>query len=224
MKSRNDSLFLPDICLIVEDHPHSMEFLSSWVKRNYPSSHIFKMTDVSSSLDWIEKNKKQGHRSRILAIIDLGLPDGSGIEIIKEVSAHFSDSQIIVVSIIEDDETIFKALQAGAYGYILKHNDELMVEKILERLNNGEPPISPRVANRILNFFKKPSLGNSNELTQRENETLKLISKGLTVPETAKIMGLATSTVAGYVKIIYQKLHVSNRVQATHEAIRRGLI
>lgn len=224
MKSTNESLFLPDLCLIIEDHPQSMEFISSWVKRNYPSSHIFKMTDVSSSIDWIEKNKKHVHHSRLLAIIDLGLPDGSGIEIIQEVSAHFSDSQIIVVSIIEDDETIFKALQAGAYGYILKHHDELMLEKILERLNNGEPPISPRVANRILNFFKKPTISSNNELTQRENETLKLISKGLTVPEAAKIMGLATSTVAGYVKIIYQKLHVSNRVQATHEAIRRGYI
>ncbi len=131
----------------------------------------------------------------------------------------------VVATIYSDDAHVFDAISAGARGYILKDEDEISLVQYLKRIERGEPPLAPSIAHRILAHFRSaaPTRPDEARLTGREIETLSLIARGLTVSEAAARLGLTSQTVASYVKVIYQKLNVTSRAQATREAIRRGL-
>lgn len=161
-----------------------------------------------------------------LAVIDLGLPDGRGVDVVRALTAASPQTRCVVATIYSDDAHIVEAIAAGAQGYILKEEDRERIVGTLKRIERNEPPLSPSIARRILSLFRSPSAPSDNDeagLSARETQTLALIARGLTVAETAARLGLTTNTVAGYVKLIYQKLGVSNRAEATREAIRRGL-
>lgn len=214
-------------CLILEDRPHTINFLNSWLTETFKGLEVILVTNCKEANEFLDKKeKKLGKEKLIMSLIDLGLPDGSGIEIIRRLKRVAPDVLNVVITIYHDDAHLFESLAAGAYGYILKDESPEQVIEVLKRLTKGEPPLSPSVAHRILNYFHKANDGIDSDarLTPRETETLTFLAKGLTVPEVAKTMGLSSQTVASYVKIIYQKLHVSNRVEATHVAIKRGLI
>lgn len=219
-----EEVFIPDSCIIIEDHRPSSDFLANWANSYYPNSQLHKFERIDTVTQWINQKFVNTREKSILALVDLGLPDGSGLEVIRLISQKLPNSLIVVITVIEDSNTLFEALELGAQGYILKHDDPIVVSSILNRITLGEPPLSPKVASRIISHFQKLKPKKEIELTTRETETLVLITKGLTVSETASKMGLSPSTVASYIKVIYQKLHVSNRVEATHEAIKRGLI
>jgi DNA-binding NarL/FixJ family response regulator len=214
-------------CLIVEDRPQTIHFLNSWLTENFKGLEVVLVTSCKEAKEFLEKReRKSGKDKLIVSLIDLGLPDGSGIEVIRLLKKCEPRSLNVVITVYHDDGHLFESLAAGAYGYILKDDSPEMVIDVLKRLTKGEPPLSPSVAHRLLSHFYKvdDDLGPEAKLTPRETETLTFLAKGLTVPEVAKTMGLSAQTVASYVKIIYQKLHVSNRVEATHVAIRRGLL
>lgn len=211
-------------CLIVEDQAETTEFLRNAVAQAFPKLNIVTFAEVKEARVWLQRRDRKP--SLALALVDLGLPDGSGLDVLRLIKEHEPEARAVVITIYDSDATLFDALSAGASGYILKGEEPFFLVEILKRIENGEPPLSPSIARRLLNHFagtktEKPSEA---ELTSREKETLTLLARGMTVPESAQQMGLSASTVAGYVKIIYQKLHVSNRAEATREAIRRGLV
>lgn len=160
-----------------------------------------------------------------LALIDLSLPDGSGIDVIKEIVLTSPTTYCVVATIFEDDEYIFPALQAGAQGYLLKEQDKDEFIKNLTGLLHGEPPLSPVIARKILRHFKKEEPQNPDiELTERETEILTLVAKGLRRGDISQMLGISPHTVASHLKTIYGKLNVSTRAEATVEALRMGLI
>ena len=138
----------------------------------------------------------------------------------------------VVTTIYDDEAHVFEALSAGARGYLLKESDASLMVEYLRRIERGEPPLSPSIALRLLRHFQTPSIlakvvsepEGQVPLSKREEETLRLIAQGLTVAESAAELGLSAQTVAGYVKSIYQKLHISSRAQATREALKRGFV
>lgn len=161
-----------------------------------------------------------------LALIDLGMPDGSGLDIIRELNARYPAISRIVTTIYDDDWHLFEAIAAGAQGYVLKdHHPDTMVQ-YLHRIDNGEPPLSPVIAQRMLQHFAQfaPRMPEAaGALTAREVDVLRLLGRGLRVAEAARILGITPYTVAGYVKAIYRKLNISSRAEAAIEATRRGL-
>ena len=167
------------------------------------------------------------------ALIDLDLPDGSGLQIIRAIGRHGLSTTPIVITIFDDDATLFEALSAGAMGYILKGVKTAGLLEQFRRIEQGEPPISPRIAQRMLAHFKAlpppprqpadPATCPA-ELTQRELEVLSLLGKGLTMAEIARHLGISVNTCATHTKAIYRKLNISSRAEAALAADRRGLI
>lgn len=162
----------------------------------------------------------------LIALIDLGLPDGSGDEFIAELAAD-ANAVAIVTTIFEDDGNVTRALGAGAQGYLLKSENMDVIAERLHGLARGEVALSPSVARRLLTRFREvepQSLPGQVPLTPREMEVLRIIGRGLTMAETAEVLAIGINTVGSHVKNIYRKLNIASRAEAAIEAARRGLV
>lgn len=207
-------------CLIVEDRPDTLTWLKAVVEAAFPGAEIAQATTLREARAWLDANPEPVK----LALIDLGLPDGSGVELVARI-AQDPDAMPVVATIYDDDLHLFDSIAAGARGYILKTEETQDVVRCLQRIEQGEPPLSPSIARRILERLR-PTIQRAPDpadLTARETEVLTLLARGLTVSEAAASLGLKAQTVAGYVKVIYQKLGVSNRAGAALAAVQRGL-
>ena len=136
----------------------------------------------------------------------------------------------VVVTIHDDDDHLFPALQAGAFGYMLKEQPRELIAEQLQRISQGEPPLSPSIARTRDRLFRGAGASRRSAtrlphvaLTERESEVLLRVAKGFTLPEIGVQLGLSRHTIADYVKQIYRKLNVSSRAEAALEAQRLGL-
>ncbi|WP_336939227.1 response regulator transcription factor [Acinetobacter modestus] len=167
-----------------------------------------------------------------LALIDLSLPDGKGIEVINWLVQYSAETISVVVTIFEDDQYLFEAISHGAKGYLLKDLEPIVFKKHLENLIAGLYAFSPTMTQKLLNYVKtqeqlnqkKQQLKESLALTNREKQVLIHIAKGQQVSEIAYELGLSSHTVSGYVKEIYRKLQISSRAEAALLAKQYGLI
>ncbi|MEZ5527961.1 MAG: response regulator transcription factor [Gammaproteobacteria bacterium] len=205
--------------LVVEDNPDTRDWLVSCVNAAFPELHIHTAGDVKEGQALIARYNID------LAVIDLGLPDGSGIELIKSLALRDYASYIVVATIYDDDKNLFSALKAGAKGYILKDQDRERIVSYLKGINKNRPPLSAASSRRLIEHFnsKGDALGQS-QLTARESEVICLIGKGYSVEDAAALLHLSPDTVKGYIKSIYTKLGIGNRAELTLEAVRLGLI
>ncbi len=159
-----------------------------------------------------------------LALIDLSLPDGSGVTLIEEINRRAPGTVCIVVTIFDNDLHLIPALRAGAQGYLLKDQSWQQIAQLLLGITEGRPPLSPAIARRLLAHFRPQPQQFIAPLTERETEVLALIAKGMTMAEAARLLGISPNTVAGYVKKIYRKLQVSSRAEAALTAHNLGLV
>lgn len=168
-----------------------------------------------------------------MALVDLGLPDGNGIELIEELRAQDPSLLILVISAWSTEESILGALNAGATGYVLKERDDLEVSLSIRSVLRGGAPIDPFIARRILALLPVATAPQREEphrpveagvLTARESEILELVSQGLTNREIAEQLVISRYTVECHIKRIYRKLAVSSRTRAVNEARQRGLL
>lgn len=164
------------------------------------------------------------HPAPDIALIDLGLPDGSGVELIGELNRHAPQTLCIVASIFDDNEHLFPALRAGAQGYLLKDQPLIQIIELLKGIAEGRPPLSPAIARKLLGHFQPVTQPALEQLTERETEVLRYIAKGMTLPETARILGISPHTISGYVKNIYRKLNISSRAEAATTARNLGIV
>ncbi|MDN3918673.1 response regulator [Roseateles violae] len=208
--------------LLLEDIPEIRAWLKVLIKQVFPNSQITECSRVADALAQVNSQRFT------LALLDLGLPDGSGVDVIAALRERQPEVQSVIVTIHDDDEHLFPALQAGAFGYLLKEQSrELLVEQ-LQRMSQGEPPLSPSIARKVIAYFtsqRRPPTALLHEvsLTDRETEVLLRVAKGFTLPEIGVQLGLSRHTIADYVKQIYRKLNVSSRAEAALEAQRLGL-
>ena len=207
--------------LLLEDLPEIRVWLRKLVLQVFPMAKIAESSRVQDALDLATAVKFD------LALIDLGLPDGSGVQVVSKLRDVQPEAQSVVVTIHDDDEHLFPALQAGAFGYILKEQPRELITEQLQRISQGEPPLSPSIARRVMAHFSakaKPAAAMGNiSLTDRESEVLLRVAKGYTLPEIGVQLNLSRHTIADYVKQIYRKLNVSSRAEAALEAQRLGL-
>lgn len=204
--------------LIVEDLPEARSWLDASLHSAFPSV-------ITSSAPTLAAARNLIHNARYdLALVDIGLPDGSGVQLIAELANQSPDTLCVVTSVFDDDQYIFSALRAGARGYILKDQSREDLVAMLQGIVAGQPPLSPAIARRLLSFFAPHQGAPEANLTDREQEVLGLIAKGYTIARVSEILGITRNTAAGYVKIIYRKLNISSRAEATLEASRRGIV
>lgn len=156
---------------------------------------------------------------------DLGLPDGSGIDLIRmSVSLH-PTADVIVVTMFADHKKVLDSIKAGAKGYLLKdENLEDCVQGIRE-IRRGGSPINPFIARKLLERFRPDTSDAQQEvLSERETEVLGLLARGYSYGEIATLLGISAQTVGTYVKRLYRKLEVGSRSEAVFEASSRGLL
>lgn len=209
--------------LVVEDLPVPAQWLHGVLTEAFPEMVVRTAVSLEQGRAAIASCVPD------IALVDLGLPDGSGIELIRDLATRHPQCHCVVTTIYTDDRHLFPALRAGASGYLLKDQPKDKVIQALRGIVAGEPPLSPVIAQRLLRIF-----GGRNDarvaaeaevrLSNRERETLLLIAKGYKLPEVAERLGITRNTAAGFVKSIYRKLNVSSRAEATLEAARMGLI
>lgn len=171
-----------------------------------------------------------------LALIDIGLPDGNGVELIAWLHAHHPRITTVVVSAWGHEDTVLAALRAGAIGYLLKEREDIELSLALQSIGRGGAPIDPTVARRILAFLQPaaPAIGNTSNavsvdsstetLSKRESEILQLVARGYSNREIAELTALSRFTIEGYTKSIYRKLAVGSRTAAVFEAQSLGLL
>lgn len=205
--------------LILEDHPETREWLSNIIKQAFIEVEAHEASSLAQARKLLEDHKFD------LALIDLNLPDGNGVEIISEITRSSPQTYCVVATIFDDDNYLFPALEAGAQGYLLKEQTTEEFIHSLQGIIKGEPPISPAIARKMISHFRaSPDDEDRPELSNREKEILSAIAKGLSRNEAAEVLGITSNTVASHLKSIYGKLNVSNRAQATLEALRLGLV
>jgi len=205
--------------LVVEDNQDTRGWLISCVQTAFPGMRITAKGDLTGATASLHAQEFD------LALIDLGLPDGSGMDLIRALSQQTTPCYIVVATIYDDDCNLFKALKSGAKGYILKDQDRERIVSYLKGIKKNRPPLSPASSQRLIDHFNNQgSALEKTQLTRREIDVICVIGKGYSVEDAAAAMGLSQDTVKGYVQSIYAKLGVSNRSEVTLEATRLGII
>lgn len=162
-------------------------------------------------------------------LTDLGLPDGSGIDLIREVRRRGLPTEAMVITVFGDERHVIAAIEAGATGYLLKDGASNYVTDSILQLLAGGAPISPPIARHLLTRFRDeatrpPPREAAPALTEREREVLLYLVKGFTGPEIGRFLAISAHTVASHVKSIYRKLEVRSRGEAVYEALQLGLV
>jgi DNA-binding NarL/FixJ family response regulator len=158
---------------------------------------------------------------------DLGLPDGSGLDVIAAARRRFPKCEVMVISVFGDEENVVAAIEAGASGYLLKDTLADAFLRTIRELHAGGSPISPSIA-RILLTRSRPAANMGqmagDVLGDRESEILTLVAKGFNFNEIARMLGISVNTVKTHIYRIYQKLSVHSRSEAVYEATKLGLL
>ena len=212
-----------NVGLVVEDQPALARWLTQTLQQAFPGIQVEQAATLAAARTVL--------RSALvpdIALVDLGLPDGSGVDLIREISASRPQCECIVTTIYADDQHLFPALRAGARGYLLKDAPRERILQSLLGIAAGEPPLSASIARRVLRVFGDEAAtaapASDTRLTPRERETLALIAKGFKIAEVATHLGITHNTAHGFIKSVYRKLNISNRAEAAIEATRMGLI
>ncbi len=207
--------------LIVEDMPATRNWLAEMVGEAFPGAELREASGFAEGLKICEREAGFG-----MALVDLFLPDGPGLEVIRRLVVRHPEAQRIVVTVAGDDAALVTALAAGAQGYLLKDQPREVLVRQLAQAVQGIPAISPSVARRIMDHFRLTGPCDKKEdlLSQREREVLGLIARGLRIADAARALGMAEGTAASHVKSIYRKLDIGSRAEAALHASRMGLI
>lgn len=158
-----------------------------------------------------------------VVLMDIQLPKMSGIECVEKLKEHHPDLQIMMLTVYEDDDNVFKSIVAGASGYVLKKTPPSELLEAISDLHNGGSPMSDRIARKVVQAFQQmgKSSKKTENLTQRESEILSYIAKGYQDKEIAEKLFLSSETVRTHLRNIYKKLHVRSRMEAALEYLRK---
>ena len=159
-----------------------------------------------------------------VVIMDINLPGMNGIECIRQLKEKSPRTQFMMFTVYENDEKVFEALKAGASGYLLKNTGLVQLIESLKELHNGGSPMSANIARKLVTVFRREQKETANieALSNRENEILQFLSKGLLYKEIADQLSISVSTVRQHIHHIYEKLHVQNRTEAINKAFGKN--
>lgn len=220
--------------LVIEDDPQFRQRLCDSIAAAPDLRLVGAAGDAASGLALLARHQPQ------VLLLDLGLPDLNGIEVIARTADVAPHCEVVVVTVFGDEAHVMQALAAGATGYVLKDTPALDLAEMVRAVHAGGSPISPVIARRLLTRLapagssrQRPqatpldttaSDADAGLLSERECEMLGLAAKGYSYREIAQMMGVTQQTVLTYVKRSYRKLQVHSRSEAVYEARKRGLM
>jgi DNA-binding NarL/FixJ family response regulator len=200
--------------VIVEDLDEVREGLHQFISLNKEFKVLDTYVTAEEALYELPKLKPD------VVIMDINLPGVNGIDCIRELKQKIPKTQFMMFTVYENDEKVFEALKAGATGYLLKNTGLLQLVEALKELHNGGSPMSANIARKLVNIFQEQEKARVpvEVLSQRENEVLQQLAKGLLYKEIAEQLTISTATVRQHIHRIYEKLHVQNRTEALNKA------
>ncbi len=208
--------------ILVEDEPMARRRLARAIEQ-HPNLTLLAAVDTCA-----EARAALAVALPQVLLVDIGLPDGDGIELIQEVTARGDAVDVMVITVFGDEKHVLAALKAGATGYLLKDSAMEDIGAAVMQLVHGGSPISPPIARYLLKRFRpseRDEKANTEAvLTHREREVLNLIVKGFSYKEIATLLSISLHTVPSHIKNIYGKLAVHSRSEAVFEAIQTGLV
>lgn len=217
------------VALVEDDGPTRERFVN--VIGAAPSLRLaFVASTGAALLDWFEDNAVD------VLLVDLGLPDMSGLEVIRRAARRQPACSLMVITMFGDEANMLQAFEAGARGYILKDGTEADLAAHVLSLHAGGSPMTPIIARQLLARWQASTAAparpdpqrveatGSDPLSRREREVLDLIARGFTYGEIAQQFGLSVTTVQTHVRNIYGKLGVHNKTEAVYEARLAGLL
>jgi DNA-binding NarL/FixJ family response regulator len=224
--------------LIVEDDAQMRDFFAGSVLRSEALTLVASAGTVHEARAWLDA---PGHHVDVL-LTDLGLPDGSGLDVIRHARLRHPECEALVISMFGDEENVLASIEAGALGYIHKDTTPDDVAQTILAMKAGGSPISPMIARRVLSkFHLLQSLKSGVEpevwvvakehlevaktlLSGREQEVLELIARGFSYAEIARLQEVSVHTIQTHIKNLYGKLAVHSKSEAVFEATRMGLL
>ncbi|MGJ7525511.1 response regulator [Variovorax sp. GB1P17] len=226
--------------LVVEDDSRARAFFEASVQRSPRLFWLGSAGTVQEALAWL------AHTVTIpdVLLVDLGMPDGTGLDVIRDAVARFPGCEPLVVSVFGDEENVLASIEAGAVGYIHKDAAPEDIAQTIVEMKAGASPISPMIARRVLAKYRslqsaampgaaaapgaapEAAAGEADRglLSAREHEVLTLIARGFSYAEIARLKGLSVHTVQTHIKNLYGKLAVHSKSEAVFEATRLGLL
>lgn len=211
----------PEHALLVEDDPAFELSLSQALHELNPACRIDCTRTGEDALRLIDRARK----SPDLALVDIGLPDVSGIEVISRLRERFAELPILVISVISAERSVLAAIRAGARGYLLKDDPPQLIRESIDQAVQGNYPVSPSLARYLFKLAGEPSPpGDFARLTPKERELLKHLANGSSYADAAEKMAVAVSTVQTHIRSLYRKLDVHSQVQAINKAQEHGLL
>lgn len=210
--------------LLVDDHVLFRKGIASLLASRQD------MTVVGEASDGDEAVRMAKETSPDIILLDVNMPKRDGLETLKIVKQEMPAVQVVMLTVSDDDDTLFEAIKNGAKGYLLKNLEPQQLYKMLEGVHEGEAAISGTIASKILQEFSQPSRNTKeqaetvDELTERETEVLGQVVSGATNKEIAEALHITENTVKIHLRNILEKLHVQNRIQAAVQAVREGLV
>lgn len=215
--------------LLIEDDPPTRAHLGRAIGATTELDLVGSGASVAEGRDLLARETPE------VLLTDLGLPDGNGIELIRELREKHPDALAMVVTVFGDERSVVSAIEAGASGYLLKDGSAEEIGGAVLELLGGGSPISPAIARHLLRRFQTPRAQpepkpapdpapDAPTLSPRETEVLQLIAKGFSFPEIAELLEISAHTVTTHVRHIYGKLEVNSKSSAVYEAVSLGLI
>lgn len=228
--------------LVVEDDAQMREFFAGSVLRCPSLQLAASVGSVAEATAWLDAHTGQLD----VLLTDLGLPDGSGLEVIRHAKTMNPACEPLVISMFGDEANVLASIEAGALGYIHKDSTPEDIAKTILDMRAGASPISPMIARRVLDKYRNQQLNQpvalieqaqaaikseafattttANILTPREQDVLALIARGFSYAEVARLQGMSLSTVQTHIKNLYVKLSVHSKSEAVFEATRMGFL
>lgn len=234
--------------VVVEDNAHTRHFLERCVQSSPQLQLAASFGTLAPARAWFARQGAD------LLLVDLGLPDGSGLDLMHQVRRHWPACDMLVVSMFGDEENVVASIEAGAVGYVHKDDEATDIADTLLAVKRGASPISPMIARHLLRRMQPPlgdapaapprgpaaaiapaalsapavaggpPMGLGVTLSPRESEVLGYIARGFSYAEIAREQGITVHTVQTYIKKLYGKLAVHSRSEAVYEASRLGLL
>lgn len=205
--------------LIYEDNPLLRESVGTMIQSN----RNLKLVGAFENVLNVEAEVKSYAPDFIL--MDIDMPGMSGIEAVQKIRKFNTNVPIVMLTVFEDNNHVFEALQAGASGYLLKKHISTKLFDAIQEVLDGGAPMSPSIARMVLaSMQQKPAVDNPYQLTAREKEILTSLSKGNSYKMIASEFSISIDTVRTHIKKIYEKLHVHSQTEAVSKAIHEKLV
>lgn len=194
---------------IIEDNTQYRTAISHILQLNSKLELIHKLKNCSKMMNEFEKEKPD------VVLMDIDMPGMNGIQAVWLIKKHFPEIKVLMLTVFEDEEKIFRAIRAGANGYLLKKDSMQKISESIEAVYNGESPMNGIIASKMLDYFQQETNKQMDQssLTDREKEILQLLMKGYTYKEIAVCIFISVETLNSHIKNIYRKLNVHSRAE-----------